>query len=167
MADSKRLVILKALTAQLKTINGTDGYTINLNNRVYRGRNRFGETEQLPAIAILESMNPDRGPSTAGGSEDTKQIDDWVLLIQGWAVDDKDNPADPAHILMGEVKKCLAKIAVEVEGNTAFLLGGLIEEIQLEPGTVRPPDETSAQAYFWMRISLKVVERLFDPFDIT
>lgn len=167
MADTKRLTIMKALTTELKKIDGTGGYALNLQDRVYRGRNRFGQDEAVPAVALLEALNPDRTPDVVGFSNAPKQKYDWIILIQGWAHDDKENPTDPADLLMGEVKKCLGKISDENSGTTTFLLGGLIEEILMEPGTVRPPDETSEKAYFWMRVSLAVVEKISDPFDIT
>lgn len=167
MSDSKRLTVLKALTAQLQTITVDNGYQHDLANSVFRGRNRFGEEEALPAIAILESLNPDRGPVDVGGDLRRKQKDKWTLLIQGWAKDDKANPSDAAHNLLGDVKKCLAAVADENSDPTVFMLNGLVGSLGIEPGTVRPPDDTSSRAYFWMRIELEIVERIGDPFDLT
>jgi hypothetical protein len=95
-----------------------------------------------------------------------------VLLLQGWVEDDEDNPTDPAHILMGDVKKALAKInkgphpirGIQ-EQHAAYQLGGLVTRIEIEPGTVRPPDELSAKAFFWLRAAAGFAEDLNDPFS--
>jgi hypothetical protein len=163
MADTKRLVIQKALTDLLKTIQ-PPAYENNLSVHVYRGRYYIGETEPLPMINIVESFNPDREPGEVGGFSARNQKDKWILLIQGWTEDDKKNPTDPAHLLMGEVKKCLAQIVDE--GSVHFCLGGLVAGAVIEPGTVRPPDDTSPRAYFWLRLILEVTEKLIDPFDL-
>lgn len=170
--DPKRLKVLIALSEHIsKSLNGSAPYTHDIGGRVYRGRGRFSEEEQVPAINILEPLNPDREPGDIGGDERVKQKEDWVLLIQGWSEDDKKNPTDPAHRLMADVKLCLSKIALEAaEGKPAnkdFMLGGLISDFRMEPGTCRPPDEISAAAFFYMRVVLEVVESVFDPFDTT
>ena len=51
------------------------------------------------------------------------------------------------------------------ERSGSYLLGGLINGLDIEPGTVRPPDQNSAKAYFWMRVILKFTENVRDPFD--
>lgn len=164
MADSKRLRILKAITAVLQGVNPVNGYGVDLSGSVYRGRTVFGEDTTLPCVSILEALNPDREMVTVGGNVDRKQKDRWHLLVQGWVDDDINNPSDPAHNLMAEVRKRLSCIFDDSSNN--FLLGGLIEDAQLEPGVIRPPDETSAKAYFYMRFVVTVVEKLSDPFEI-
>ena len=155
MADTKRLQILKALTTLLETVPGV--------MEVSRGRMNFGVGGQLPRIAIAEALNPDR--EMAPASDRPQQKDGWVLLLIGHALDDRDNPTDPAHNLMGEVKKVLGRIA-DRQSGADYMLGGLVVGIDIEPGTVRPPDEASALAYFYLRVRLTVVERLFDPFSL-
>jgi hypothetical protein len=155
MADTKRLQILKALTTLLET---TPGVAL-----VSRGRTTFGERDPLPRVTIVEALNPDREMQPAG--DRPQQKDGWVLLLLGHAPDDRDNPTDPAHNLMGEVKKVLARIADRTSGGD-FMLGGRIVGVDIEPGTVRPPDELSMLAYFYLRVRLTVVERLFDPFSL-
>lgn len=165
MADSKRLQILKALTAHLETVTVANGYQHTLTGKVLRGVLRVTEDDYpIPVVSILESFNADRGPNTVGGDYQREQVDDWILLVQGWVADDPDNPTDPAHNLMADVKKCLAKIANE--DDPTYMLGLKIAGIGIEPGVVRPPDETSAKAYFWMRIVLKVTEKLADPYSL-
>jgi hypothetical protein len=172
MADSKRLAALKALTAHLENeITVANGYGHELTNAVFRGRAKFDDADPLPMISILESPNPDRFPNRAGEqSGNGKQKDNWTLLVQGWVKDDKLNPTDPGYELMADVKKALAKLIAlhPVSGEPQhdnYLLGGLIVGLEYESGTVRPPDELSSKAFFWMRVIVKFVENINDPFD--
>lgn len=162
--DSKRLAILKRLTEHLETITKDNGYDHDLDGRVLRGHLVIGDRE-VPLVSVLESFNPDREPSEAGGHIERQQKDHWILLIQGWAQDDADNPTDPAHGLMADVKKCLSRIIDQ--RDPAHLLGGLVIDARIEPGVVRPPDETSAKAFFWLRMQLDVTEWLRDPYSLT
>lgn len=172
--DSKRLATLKALTEHLATdIVPTNGYDFDLTGAVFRGRLFFDHTDPVPCLSILDNINPDRYPSLAGKAdgEPGESSGRWVLLLNGWVEDDKLNPTDPAEQFMASVKKSLAKLDDDPNPMSAQpqhpnqLLGGLISGLDIEPGTVRPPDEHSAKAYFWMRVILKFVENVRDPFD--
>jgi hypothetical protein len=170
---SKRLACLQALTDHLRSeITIVNGYKHELTDAVFRGRLTFDNDDPLPMVSILESPNPDRFPNRAGDQDGygAVQKDLWTILVQGWAVDDKVNPTDPAYELMADVKKALAKlVAYDPEtGNGLhpnFSLGGLIVGMEYEGGTVRPPDDQSSKAFFWMRVILKFVENVNDPFD--
>jgi hypothetical protein len=166
VADSKRLQILKALTAHLEGIQHINGYQNDLDGRVYRGRAVFGAETPLPCVTIVEALNPDRNPLEAG--DGLAQKDFWILLIQGWAESGSDeHPTDEAHNLMADVKKALGKImdsGSPHNPNPSYMLGGIIEGFRTEPGTVRPPDENSARSYFYLRAVVEVVETLEDPF---
>lgn len=171
MADTKRLALLKNLTAHLETeVSVANGYHHDIAGRVYRGRTTFSESDPVPCLSILEALNPDRDALEAGRDK-VLQRERWTLLIQGWAPEDRVNPTDPAHILMGDVKRALAKLsALDGMGDPAHanhLFGGLAVGLSIEPGTVRPPDEVSALAYFWVRIVVEMVESLTDPFDLS
>jgi hypothetical protein len=174
MADSKRLAALKELSSYLETeITPANGYLHDLTDAVFRGRYKFDDDDPLPSISILESPNPDRFPNRAGAEDwvEVEQKDNWTLHMQGWVDDDKRNPTDPAHQLMADVRKALAKLIKErpeqgtPEYPDVYLLGGLILGLELEPGVVRPPDQNSAKAFFWMRVILKFTENINDPFD--
>lgn len=172
MPESKRLAALKALTEHIKSeVSTINGYQHDLANAVFRGRFRFDDDDPLPMVAILESLNPDRFPNRAGDEDqlEVEQRDKWTIEMQGWTVDDKDNPTDPAYELMADVKKALAKLfALDAHGNAVhdnYLLGGLIAGLEFEAGTVRPPEQPTAKAFFWMRVILEFVENVNDPFD--
>jgi hypothetical protein len=167
MSDTVRLGVLKQLSDYLATeVTVANGYNNTLTASVFRGRFWFSSDDPLPMVSILEGITPDRNPVTAGYGQDL-QSDKWVLLIQGWVQDDHDNPTDPAHILMGDVKKALGKVRkrlanMEFAGsNTAF---ENVAEIGIEPGVVRPPDQLSERAYFWLRAVVQIVEEVDSPF---
>ena len=65
---------------------------------------------------------------------------------------------------MGDVKKALGKLIDR--RNQTGIFDGLANTLSIEPGVVRPPDEQSERAYFWMRIRLEVVEMVGDPYWI-
>jgi hypothetical protein len=171
--ESKRLLVLKALSAHLESeISIANGYKHDLAGAVYRGRLFFDGFDALPCISILESPNPDRFPNRAGDQDNVRAVqkDLWTLELQGWALDDKRHPTDPAYDLMADVKKALAKI-VRVDPNSGdgyypavYRLGNLIVDLKWEPGTVRPPEEHSSKAFFYMRVIVTITEDFHDPY---
>lgn len=165
MTDSIRLGIQKQLSAYIAAeVTPANGHEFDLTGAVFRGRFWFGQEDKLPMVSILEGMTPDRNPVTAGFDEDV-QTDKWILLIQGWVKDDLDNPTDPAHQLMASVKKALAKLRIQVK---EMQLTGTpfenVSSVSIEPGVVRPPDQISATAYFWLRVVLETIEEVDSPF---
>lgn len=168
MADRPfRLQILDAMTATLQGITTDNGYNYDLAESVFRGRAIFGDDDPLPLLSILEvPVPPDQIQAPPGSGTTTG---DWDLIVQGFIEDDSENPTDPAHFLMADVKKALA---VERKRRTGphnmdmNILGmeGRVEDLSLGAGTVRPPDEISAVAYFWLPVTLKIVEDNENPY---
>jgi len=161
--DPKRLLVLKALTAQVASVSVASGYQHDLAGKVWRGRSTFSDSEPLPAVSILEAL-PGDAPAVTSRANSAVQLERWVLLVQGWAVDDLLNPTDPAHRLMADVKKALGQVAQPA--STAYLLGGLIQRIEVDPGVVRPSDAVSSRAYFFLRVTLDITERVFAPYSV-
>lgn len=179
MADTVlRLRMLRNLTTWLE---GTDAATFGVldaagstltdfTDRVKRGRIMFGDKDPLPMLSILEvpipldQIVPPPDSSYSSGA--------WELLIQGFAVDDSDHPTDPAHVLMAAVKKRLAQAKIQTKayresGIGDFKVFGMkqITGMAIGAGVVRPPDEVSSKAYFWLNLTLDVAEDLADPFE--
>ncbi|MCB1865171.1 MAG: hypothetical protein KDG50_07045 [Chromatiales bacterium] len=157
MADSYRLAVLKALTAQLETIAVADGYTHDLAGLVFRGRNRWGESDPDVMISILENPRPDIGQFA--GEPEGARAESWPLFVQGWVPDDIENPTDPAYGLMDDVETCLARITAVVDATgepkyqSEFLLGNRITSFRFGPGVVRPPtDGLSVRAFFYLPV---------------
>lgn len=168
--EPQRLRILKAFTAGLGEINGAPGGyhydltpTAEVPQRVFRGRVIFGASDPLPMISILEAVLP--GEQTPGAPENPNRLGPWDLMIQGFVDDDFDNPTDPAQFLLADTVRRLA-----LEKKKSYRQGGVfgfpntILRLDIGVGVVRPPDEISAKAYFWLPISLEMSEDLTDPY---
>lgn len=168
MPDSTRLLVQKRLTALFETIEYTDfdSTEFDMAGRVYRGRTIFGSESLVPMISILEAPIPnDSTPSPRGG---TASQQNWELVVQGFVRDDRQNPTDPAHMLMAEVKRILAlerkKQNWDKPEQGILQLGRTIDDIVIGSGVVRPSDELSSKAFFWLVLTVKMVEDLSDPY---
>jgi hypothetical protein len=170
VADPKRLRVKKELSAWLEGITPANGFQHDLTGKVFRGRDRFGEADPLPALAILEPLNPDRDINEAGtGRVVNEQM---VLLIQGWVAMDPDdpNPTDAADLLLADAKQRVGQLIgndlpphqMQAHHN----LYGLVNEVLVEPGTVRPPDQFSALAYCYFRVAFGFAEKIDDPYGV-
>lgn len=162
MPDSFRLQVLKNLTTCLEGITIAGGYQHDLAGKVFRGRAIFGEGDPIPMVSILEVPIPlDQGdPADLKGYAHGP----WALMIQGFVDDDRANPTDPAHNLMADVKKRLAIEARKAVDDYTALGFDAIERIILGPGVVRPADEVSSKAYFYMGLTIQMSEDLMNPF---
>lgn len=170
MIDSKRLTALKRLCQHLSDdITVANGYQHTLTGRVFRGRMDFSADEPVPALSVLETLNPDRDAREASADRSKQVEKKWNVLVQGWAEDDRLNPTDPAHHLMADVKKSLAKIIRPQRPQLpVFLLGNLILGMTIEPGIVRPPEAgLSSRAYFFLRVTIEFFEDVSDPYRLT
>ena len=164
--DPLRLRILKNLCAALEQITIANGYRHDLNGRVFRGRDVFGENDPMPMVCVLEhpipleQIPPPRDSTASSGT--------WELVIQGFLDNDRQHPTDPAHYLMADVKKRLVverRKSLRMQASEGiFALGNAVTGLRIGAGVVRPPDDLSAAAYFWLTISLDVVEDLDDPY---
>lgn len=174
IADPLRLHIIKELCDALRTITPSNGYALDFsgaegteNNRVYRGRAVFGSSDALPCLSVLEAPIPlDQLPAPYGSVDSSGP---WELVIQGFFHDDKYTPCDAAYVGLADVKRLLAIERKKVQGpsgqDSVFDIGRAVPDIQIGQGVVRPPDEISATAYFWLTIALTVVEDLETPYQ--
>lgn len=134
---------------------------------VFRGRTIFGDNDPETMLSLLEVPIPlDQAPAP-GDSEFSNGV--WELMLQGFTPDDHENPTDPAHYFMADVKKVLAqekkKAYADEPEDGIFGLGNFITGLRIGAGVVRPPDEISAKAYFWLTVELDLVEDLSDPYE--
>lgn len=164
MADPLRLRILMALTTALAGITPANGYQHDLTGKVFRGRSIFSEDDPIPMVSILEAIEQEplrdiQMPTGAGVVQGP-----WDLLVQGFVEDDPENPTDPAHRLMADVKKRLAAERLRSRQRDILQLGNAVTDIVFSPGIVRPADEVSNKAYFWLRVRLSLVENLMAPY---
>ena len=169
LPDPLRLYTMKRITTVLEGITVANGFKHDLDGRVFRGRAIFGEGDPIPMLSILEVPIPlDQLPPPGDAPMSTGR---WELMVQGWVKDDKLNPTDPAHVLMADVKQRLAlemKKANYVGADSRGILGlgRQVTKLYIGPGVVRPPDEVSAKAYFWLTITLDLAEDLEHPYEV-
>lgn len=167
MTYPARLQATLNMTNVLKTITPANGYVSDIGQNVYRGRLYYGAESPVPMLAVLEVPIPlDQSMPKAPTGVSTGP---WELMIQGWVDDDKNNPTDPAHVLLADVKKCL--VAERARGydwerpeDGIFGLGRIVTDLYIGAGVVRPPEEISAKAYFWLTVTLDLAENLEDPY---
>lgn len=167
MDSPKRLEVLKRLCTQLETITVVNGYQHDLTGRIWRGRDRFGEQDEVPMVSVLESARGGEGQFAGYARGERKE--QWTVFVQGWAREDRLNPTDSAYLLAADVEKSLAKIMqVTAQGRpydpAVYRLGGLINHLDLAPPVIRPPDEISAKSYFYMPLRVDFSVNLVDPF---
>lgn len=170
-----RLRVQKSLTEALKQITPANGFKSDLSDftedgedkkRVSRGRALYGEDDPLPMVSILEEpIAPETDLAPSSGTTGTGPYD---LMIQGFVDDDKDNPTDPAHFLMSDVKQRLIGLKLDEDiSNRVFRFGpkaNTVVGVSFGGGVVRPADEVSAVAYFWLRVSFDLAEDHLNPF---
>jgi hypothetical protein len=162
-----RLRVLQGLTACLKTITVANGYQFDMAEAVFRGRNVYGDDDPVPLLSILEAPLPDT-PSPTPAAGGTWQ-GPWELMIQGWVDDDKQNPTDPAHVLLADVKKALAeerkKMLRPGSGNNLLGMQGKVTDLIIGACVVRPAEEhVNELANFLLSVTLRIAENMNDPY---
>lgn len=176
-----KLRVLHALTDAIKEITPDAGYESNLSDfdpgdgvttaRVYRGRAWFGDEDPVPLVSVLEndSANEVSSPPVAATTSEYE----WPLLIQGFVNDDPVNPTDPAYVLLADVRRRLAaertrKLPGSQSKFDPFGLGrgvNRVTEIRIGSGVVRPADDVSSKAYFWLPLVIVLTENAAEPYD--
>lgn len=163
-----RLQVLLALQNCLQAITPANGYSFDMSTSVYIGRDMFGDDDPIPLIAILE--DPDTPPLRVTPRDATDRVNTWTLLIQGFLSPAQgDKPLLPAYVLAAETAKALIAGARRMDGHTPdyFGMGGRVDRFALGPAIVRPADDavSDTKAYFWLRLTLEIVENLLDPYE--
>lgn len=158
-----RLRVLRRLTQAIQQVNPDNGFHFDLRNKVFRGRIRYDQNDPIPMVSILEAPIPAEVAQTRGDHHGS--TGPWELLIQGFADDDRQNPSDPAHHLMAEVKAVLIKEKKRDRGNNILEMDGRVMEMFLGQGSVRPPEDTTADAFFWLTLTLRLAETLEEPYS--
>lgn len=164
--EPKQLVVMKFLSQFLSGITVANGYNHDLSESVFRGRTLFGESDPTPMLSILEMPKQDEGP--AAGADKLTRKDPWMLMVQGWGKDDKANPSDPAYLLKADVEQRLAMLVeMDSEGRgkyDVYRMKGLIADLSIGQGVVRPPDQVSTLTYFYLPVRVSIVVKAGDPF---
>jgi hypothetical protein len=170
-----RLRVQRSLSAAFEQITPGNGFASDLSpvvvggttkRRVFRGRTMFGDKDPLPMVSILEEpIAPETDLAPVSGVTGQGPYD---LMVQGFVEDDHENPTDPAHILMADVKQRLIALKQDEDlGDRVFRFGpkaNTVVGVSFGGGVVRPADEVSAVAYFWLRVTFDLAENHLNPF---
>lgn len=163
-----RLRVLRTLCESLHGIEyvADDGKLREIKTNVFRGRVVFGESDPIPMLSVLEAPQQDAGNFAGPAGKAVKQP--WELVLQAFVTNDPKNPTDPGHFLLAEVKDRLIRERSRINPVTRQVdilgMGGVVDQLTFDAGVVRPPDETSAVAHFWLTIYLVLVEDLTKPY---
>lgn len=169
--------MLRALTDCIKEVTPDNGYTFDLADfdpgdgammeRVFRGRPWFGDTDPIPMVSVLEPVE-EADFLFVPATDDPSATYDWPLLVQGFVNDDPMHPTDPAYRLMRDVRRRLlaekkrtapGRHVPDPLGSRAFGLPNCrVNEIRVSTGKVRPADDVSAKAYFYLVVTLNITE---------
>lgn len=176
MPDPQKLVILKAVVDGLKTITPANGYVSDLSDfdpgdgvstsRVYRGRAFFGDGDPVPMVSVLEAGFDDEVVIDQTEEKPTSEYW-WPLIVQGWVLDDKDNPTDPVYPLLADVRKLFAGEMKRRGQEWSSIFGmdsKLVTGISFSGGRVRPANEISAYAGFHLIVELRITDKADQPY---
>lgn len=178
MADSFRLRLMKSISAALKEITPTNGFEHDFADfvdsagrpaeRVFRGRDFFGENDPLPMLSILE--DPRAEPPVNGPVGSPKAQNIFKVLIQGFVQDDKDHPLDPAYALSAEVIKAIvdaAQSSIGLLGMNQQKRAPCVSGMSIGQPVHRPGrDEVSDHAYCLVGLTFLLSEDLSKPFAV-
>lgn len=168
---SLRLRIKDNLSDLIRTISPVNGFIDDLSDedRVVRGRLFIGDDEPLPMVAINEP--PMAIEPVKSSPRNPNSVGDWDILIQGWAEIGKIHATDNADNLAAQVRAVLASEQTKPSGRPGtglgpdFLgFGPIIKNLRIGAPVVRPPDETSAKACFYLILTLEITEDMTKPF---
>lgn len=177
MSDPIKLQIAKAVTEGFKTITPTNGYVSDMSDfdpgdgvetsRVYRGRAFFGDGDPVPMLSVLEGGFDDEVVNEQTVEKPTSQYW-WPLIVQGWVLDDKDNPTDPAYVLLADVRKYLAaqfsRKGADGWNQYFGIDSNIVTGLRFGGGRVRPANELSAYAGFHLLVELEIVDKADKPY---
>ena len=162
MPDSRQLRILKKLTSHLEATSGYEGI------KVHRGLSLISAQNAQDTLSILEAPRPIVGDPA--GLQGLNRHESWTLLVQGWPVDDKENPSDPAYAMKAAVERWLSLIVAEdprgvTRTDDLYMLGGDIGGMIIGQGVVRPPEDAASRlAMFYLPLILEVTTNVSDPY---
>lgn len=159
-----RLVVLTALTDAFKTIAPVAGvHHFDMSEAVFRGRASYGSNDPDNMISIIE--DPRDRDVLEGTFGTAVSVDGWKLLVQGFVADNSANPTDNAYILSALARSIL--VGLKEQPHDLLGLGHkkpMVEAVTIGDPIVRPADEFSDRSYFWIPLTLKLVEDLKNPF---
>ena len=160
---AKKLDIMIALTELLE---GTPGY--DLPGRVFRGRREISIKDVgkgQGALSLMESPRPQVGDG-AGFNEAVRK-NPWTINVQGWPIEDRDHPSDPAYLMAEAVEDRLRRVLAVGGSGTIdeglpaypehYMLGNRITGMVIADSVVLPGDNLSSVGFFYIPIVITFV----------
>lgn len=168
---SKRLDVVRRLTAHLEGMTVAGGYGYDMAGKVYRGRSVFGDEVDAPFLSVLESPRME-DQVARGGEEMLTRVESLMLLVQGFGISDATNPLDGAYDLLAHVERRLAElIALNPDSgrpfSPAWMLNRTVSKIMLVQPVVRSPGADNTQsrhAFFYLPVSIEFPYNPYTPF---
>ncbi len=166
-----RLRVLDKLEELIKTVAPANGDwdDLSVDGAVVQGRLFIGDDEPVPMVSMVEPPAAIEGIKTQPNN--VNHVGEWDILIQGWAKTDlkSRNVTGPAYVLAAEVRRKLAiekkKPSAPGQGQNHLGFGARIQDMRIGAPVVRPPDETSSKACFYLMLTLQIAEDMSDPFS--
>lgn len=159
----KQLRILRKLSALLEATSAYPGI------KCWRGKSVVTAKETADTLSILEAPRPIIGAPAA--EQGVKRSEAWTLLIQGWPVDDPDEPSAPAYWMKAAVEQQLSLVIAELPDGRqrrdgVYMLGGDISSLTIGQGVVRPPSEEAASrlAMFYLPVIVGLQTDVRNPY---
>lgn len=159
----KQLRVLRKLKALLEVTSGYEG------TKVWIGKSVITAKDTTDTLSILEAPRPIVG--TPAGEYGVNRNEPWTLLVQGWPVDDPDEPSAPAYWMKAAVEQQLSLVVAELPDgrqrtDPVYLLGGDIASLTIGQGVVRPPSEEAASrlAMFYLPLIVGIITDVRNPY---
>jgi hypothetical protein len=129
----------------------------------------FGDNDPLPMISVLEGVDPADEVAEPPAVNTVAAEYDWPLIIQGFVNDDPAHPTDPAYKLLADVRRRLIaerkrKTTTTIRTRSVSGTGkNCVTGLRVGAGVVRPADDVSAKAWFWLTLTPRIIENAEDP----
>lgn len=159
----KQLRILRKLAVLLEATSGYEGI------KCYLGKSVITSKDVADTLSILEAPRPLIGSPAA--EKGVKRLETWTLLVQGWPLDNPNEPSAPAYWMKAAVEQQLSLVIAELPNGAErkdplYLLGHDISALTIGQGVVRPPSEDAASrlAMFYLPLILEISTDVRNPY---
>lgn len=159
----KQLRVLRKLKALLEVTSGYEGV------KCWLGKSVLTAKDTQDTLSILEAPRPIIGEAAA--EQGVKRLEPWTLLVQGWPLDDPEEPSAPAYWMKAAVEQQLSLVVAELPNgqkrdDPLYMLGGDITALTIGQGVVRPPSEEAASrlAMFYLPLIVGITTDVRNPY---
>jgi len=159
----KQLRIIRKLVAIVEATSGYEG------TKCWIGKSVLTAKDSEDTFSLLEAPRPVVGSGAA--ENNVKRNEPWTLLLQGWPVDDHEEPSAPAYWMKAAVEQQLSLIIAELPNGAPrrdpiYMLGGDISALTVGQGVVRPAGDSapSRLAMFYLPLIIEMNTDIRNPY---